>query len=39
MDYISEIKALAQEGLRRDPTYQIFGANFHRWQFAEPVDM
>lgn len=39
MDYISEIKALAQEGLRRDPTYSIFGANRHKWQFGEPVNM
>lgn len=39
MDYISEIKVLAQKGLRRDPTYRIFGADRHRWQFAEPTDM
>lgn len=38
-DYISEIKALAQEGLQYDPLYQIFGANHHRWQFGKPVDM
>lgn len=39
MDYISEIKVLAQEGLRQDPTYKIFGANHHNWKFGEPADM
>ena len=39
MDYISEIKALAQKCLRCDPTYKIFGANQHKWKFAEPTDM
>lgn len=39
MDYISEIRALAEEGLRRDPEYKIFGANHHHWKFGEPVDM
>lgn len=39
MDYISEIRMLAQEGLRRDPTYKIFGANYHKWQFGEPADI
>lgn len=39
MDYISEIKALAQEGLRCDPKYEIFGARIHKWQFGEPADI
>ncbi|MDE5584002.1 MAG: SMI1/KNR4 family protein [Ruminococcus sp.] len=38
MDYISEIKILAQEGLRRDSMYKIFGANHHKWQFAKPAN-
>ena len=38
MDYISEIRALAQEGLRRDPMYRIFGADHHKWQFAKPAN-
>ena len=39
MDFIAEMKLLAQEGLRRDPNYQIFGARSHHWQFGKPADM
>lgn len=39
MDYIAEIKALAEEGKRLDPKYNIFGACSHKWQFGEPVNM
>lgn len=38
MDYISEIRKLAQEGLRRDPMCIKFGADHHRWQFAKPTN-
>lgn len=39
MDYISEIRTLANEGLCIDPDFKIFGANYHKWQFGEKVDM
>ncbi len=39
MDYIAEIKALAEEGLRIDPKCNIFGASHHKWHFGEPVNL
>lgn len=39
MDYINEIKALAEKGQRIDPKCHIFGAIHHKWQFGEPVNL
>lgn len=39
MDYIAEIRMLADEGLRIDPKCHISGSIYHRWRFGETVNM